>query len=70
MNKLSGGERNLLRYYAETERILRGKERGVAHQHLLRIGYIEERPINLQNSVVLVTQAGQTALGFRSRDSR
>jgi len=70
MNKLSGGERNLLRYYAETERILRGKERGAAHQHLLRIGYIEERPINLQNSVVLVTQAGQMALGFRSRDSR
>jgi hypothetical protein len=35
MNKLSGGERNLLRYYAETERILHGAERGAAHQHLL-----------------------------------
>ena len=66
MNKLSGGERNLLRYYAETERILRGEERGVAHQHLLRMGYIEERPVNLQNSVVVVTQAGRKALGFRS----
>jgi len=43
MNKLSGGERNLLRYYAETERILRGAERGAAHQHLLRIGYLPIR---------------------------
>jgi hypothetical protein len=67
MNKLSGGERNLLRYYAETERILRGAERGAAHQHLLRMGYIEERPVNLQDSVVVVTQAGRKALGFRSK---
>ena len=66
MNKLSGGERNLLRYYAETERILRGVERGAAHQHLLRMGYIEEKPVNPRDSVVVVTQAGRKALGFRS----
>ena len=66
MNKLSGGERNLLRYYAETERILHGPERGAVHQHLLRMGYIQERPVNLRDSVVVVTQAGRKALGFRS----
>ena len=66
MNKLSGGERNLLRYYAETERMLHGPERGAVHQHLLRMGYIQERPVTLQDSVVVVTQAGRKALGFRS----
>jgi hypothetical protein len=66
MNKLSGGERNLLRYYAETERMLHGPERSAVHQHLLRMGYIQERPVNLRDSVVLVTQAGRKALGFRS----
>jgi len=65
MNKLSGGERNLLRYYAETERILHGPERGVVHQHLLSMGYIEERPVKLQDSAVVVTQAGRMALGLR-----
>ena len=42
MNGLSHDERNLLRYYAETERILHGPVRGAVHQHLLRMGYIEE----------------------------
>jgi hypothetical protein len=32
MNKLSGDERNLLRYYAETERIIHGRVRGAVHQ--------------------------------------
>ena len=43
MNKLSDDERNLLRYYAETERIIQGPMRGAVHQHLLRNGYIKER---------------------------
>jgi hypothetical protein len=43
MNKLSDDERNLLRYYAETERIIQGPMRGAVHQHLLRSGYIKER---------------------------
>jgi hypothetical protein len=67
MNKLSGGERNLLRYYAETERILHGAERGTAHQHLLRSGYIEERTIDARGALVVVTAAGQRALRNRSQ---
>jgi hypothetical protein len=66
MKKLSGGERNLLRYYAEMERILHGAERGAAHQHLLRIGYIEERPVKLQDAAVVVTEAGRIALSSKS----
>ena len=66
MNKLLGGERNLLRYYADTERMLHGPEWGAVHQHLLRMGYIQERPVNPQDSGVVVTQAGRKALGFRS----
>jgi hypothetical protein len=42
MNDLSDDKRNLLRYYAETERIIHGPVRGAVHQHLLRSGYIEE----------------------------
>jgi hypothetical protein len=45
MNKLSDDERNLLRYYAETERIIHGLERGSVHRHLLRSCYIEERTV-------------------------
>jgi len=66
MSKLSTDERNLLRYYAETARILRGSARGVVHQHLLGMGYIEERTVNMQDSVIVVTQAGRRALGFKS----
>ena len=33
MSELSDDERNLLRYYAETERIIHGRTRPV-HQHL------------------------------------
>ena len=66
MSKLLSDERTLLRYYAETERILHGPERGAVHQHLLRMGYIDERPVNLQDLVVVVTQAGRMALGLRS----
>ena len=55
-----------MRYYAETERILHGASRGVIHQHLLGMGYIEERTVNMQDSVIVVTQAGRRALGFKS----
>jgi hypothetical protein len=66
MSKLSTDERNLLRYYAETTRTLHGSSRGIVHQHLLSMGYIEERTVNMQDSVIVVTQAGRRALGFRS----
>jgi hypothetical protein len=35
MHELSDDERNLLRYYAETERIIHGPVQGTVHQHLL-----------------------------------
>jgi hypothetical protein len=66
MNQLSDDERNLLRYYAETERILHGPVRGEVHQHLLRSGYIEERTVNPQGALVVVTAAGRKALRNRS----
>jgi hypothetical protein len=66
MSRLLSDERNLLRYYAETQRILHGPERGAAHQHLLCMGFIEERTFGLKDAVVVVTQPGRTALGFSS----
>jgi len=66
MKRLSTQERNLLRYYAEGERVIHGRGRGAVHLHLLRMCYIEERPVNLQDSVVVVTAAGRMALSFRS----
>jgi hypothetical protein len=65
MNKLSDDERNLLRYYAETERILHGPVRGDVHQHLVRSGHIEERTVNPGGAVVVVTAAGRKALRNR-----
>jgi hypothetical protein len=61
MNKLSDDERNLLKYYAGTERILHRPARGEVHLHLLRSGYIEERTVNLQGALVVVTAAGRKA---------
>ena len=66
MNGLSDDERNLLRYYAETDRIHHGPLRGAVHQHLLRSGYIEERTVNARGSLVVVTAAGRRALRDRS----
>jgi hypothetical protein len=66
MSKLSTDERNLLRYYAETARTLHGSSPGVVHQHLLSMDYIEERTVNMKDSVIVVTQAGRMALGFRT----
>jgi hypothetical protein len=45
-------ERNLLRYYAETERVLHGAVRGAIHQHLLRSGYIEGRTVDARGALV------------------
>ena len=66
MSRLLSDERNLLRYYAETQRILHGPERGAVHQRLLRMGYIEEKTFGLKDAVVVVTQPGRAALGFVS----
>ena len=67
MNKLSDDERNLLRYYAETERIIQGPMRGAVHQHLLRSGYIKERTtVDARGALVVETVAGRKALRNRS----
>jgi hypothetical protein len=66
MSKLTDDERNLLRYYAETERIIHGPVRGAVHQHLLHSGYIEERRIDNRGAQVAVTAAGRKALRNRS----
>jgi hypothetical protein len=67
MHELSDDERNLLRYYAETERIIQGAMRGAVHQHLLRSGYIEERTtVDARGTLVVVTTAGRKALRNRS----
>ena len=65
MDRLSDDERNLLRYYAEADRVIHGPRRGVLHQHLLRLGYIEEHAVEQQNSLILVTDAGRKALATR-----
>jgi hypothetical protein len=62
MRELSNDERNLLRHYAEGDRLVRGPQRTPVHQHLLRIGFIEEKPVNLRDSVISVTDAGRKAL--------
>jgi hypothetical protein len=61
MRELSNDERNLLRHYAELERLVRGSQRTPIHQHLLRIGFIEEKPVNLRDTLICVTDAGRKA---------
>jgi hypothetical protein len=60
--ELSNDERSLLRYYGEAERVISGLQRTFVHQHLLSIGYIEEQPVNLQDLLIVVTDAGREAL--------
>jgi hypothetical protein len=64
VSKLLSDERNLLRYYAEAQRILHGAERGAVHQHLLRMGFIEEKTFGLKGAMIIVTEPGRSALGF------
>ena len=61
-NELSDDERNLLRYYAERERVIHGPVRGAVHQQLFRSGYIEGRRVKTQGALVVMTAAGQRAL--------
>jgi hypothetical protein len=66
MNELSNDERNLLRQYAEGDRLISGSQRAPVHQHLLRIGFIEEKPVSLRESLIIVTDSGRKALGSAS----
>jgi hypothetical protein len=66
MNVLTDDERNLLRYYAETERTIHGTVRGALHRHLLNSGFIEERTVDTRRALVVVPAAGRRALWNRS----
>ena len=62
MHKLSDDERNLLRHYAEGERIVGGLQGTPTHRQLVGVGYIQEQPISTQNVLVVITDAGRKAL--------
>jgi hypothetical protein len=62
MHELSDDERNLLRDYAEGERVVSGFQRTPAHRHLLRIGYVQEQPMSGQDALIAVTDGGRKAL--------
>jgi len=63
MRELSADERNLLRHYSERDRpVIHTSDRTLAHQHLLGIGYIKEYPVNFQEVLINVTEAGRQAL--------
>ena len=63
MRKLTDDERNLLRHYSERDRpVIHTSDRTLTHQHLLGIGYIKEHPVNFQEVLVSVTEAGRLAL--------
>ena len=62
MHKLADDERQLLRYYGERERVISGPQRGPAHQLLSDLGYIKEQPVNLQESLIVVTETGRKVL--------
>jgi hypothetical protein len=34
------------------------------HQHLLRMGFIEEKTFGLKGAMIIVTEPGRSALGF------
>ena len=61
MHKLADDERQLLRYYGERERVISGPQ-GPAHQLLSDLGYIKEQPVNLQESLIVVTETGRKVL--------
>jgi hypothetical protein len=62
MRELSNDERNLLRHYAERDRVINSRDRTSDHRHLLGIGYIKEHAVNIQELLISVTEAGRQAL--------
>jgi len=62
MQKLADEERQLLRHYGERERVISGLQRTFAHQYLLDLGYIKEQSVNIQELLVVVTEAGRKVL--------
>ena len=62
MHELSNDERNLLRHYAEHDRVISGLQRTHAHRHLLGVGYIREQSLNVKDLLITVTDAGRKAL--------
>jgi hypothetical protein len=68
MNELSNDERNLLRHYAEGDRLISRSQRAPVHQHLLRIGFIEEKPVSrgrpLFESSIFGAKASEVSFQF------
>jgi hypothetical protein len=62
MRELSNDERNLLRYYAERDRVINARDRTSDHQHLSGIGYIKEHAVNIQELLISVMEAGRQVL--------
>jgi hypothetical protein len=62
MRELFNDERNLLRYYSERDRTISTHDRTPAHQHLLRMGYIEEQALAAQHLLITVTEGGRRTL--------
>jgi hypothetical protein len=62
MPKLTHEEIALLKHYRAGERTITGLERSQAHQRLLKLGYIEEQPLNLMDSRITITSDGRSAL--------
>src|SRR5262249_12859052 len=56
-HELSDDERNLLRHYAEGERVVSRLQRMPAHRHLLRIGYTQEQRMSGRDVLIAVTDA-------------
>jgi hypothetical protein len=59
MHELTEDERNLLRHYCERERVISGLDRTHAHLRLLDLGYIKEQSVNVQDLLIVMTDAGR-----------
>jgi hypothetical protein len=59
MHDLTEDERRLLKHYCERERVITGLQRTHAHLRLLDLGYIEEQSVNIQDLLIVVTDAGR-----------
>ena len=62
MAHLTSEEAALLKHYRAGERVIIGPERDQAHERLLKLGYIEEYPLNLMDLRVGITTDGRSAL--------
>jgi len=62
MKHLTCEETALLRQYKVGSQVIIGLELSEAHQRLLKLGYIEEQPLNLMDLRISITADGRSAL--------